>query len=52
MTISKGKKRVMVTLEIELVELLQKNAETENRSLSNYIETILINFVQYDKKGD
>lgn len=46
MTISKGKKRVMVTLEIELVELLQKNAEEENRSLSNYIETILKKFTE------
>lgn len=45
------KKRVMVTLRDELWVLLEANARRENRSLSNYIETLLWSELQKMEKS-
>jgi predicted HicB family RNase H-like nuclease len=41
MAVSKENDRIMVTLPRELKEQLEKEAAAENRSLSNYILTLL-----------
>ena len=38
----KKTKVVALSLKIEVVEQAKKNAKSENRTLSNYIETLLI----------
>lgn len=43
MTISKDNTRVLVTIPKELREELEEEAAKENRSLSNYIQTLLLN---------
>jgi predicted HicB family RNase H-like nuclease len=43
MAISKDKTRTMLTLSKELKRQLEKEAAAENRSLNNYIVTILEN---------
>lgn len=46
MAISKDNTRVLVTMPKELREKLEKEAEKENRSLSNYIVTVLAKHVE------
>lgn len=46
MVVAKGNSRIMVTLSDELRESLEKEAKKENRSLSNYIVTVLKSTVQ------
>ena len=41
MVVSKNNSRVMITLSKDLRESLEQQASVENRSLSNYIVTIL-----------
>lgn len=50
MTIGKNKTRVVVTLEKEFKDKLQKQADNENRSIGNYIETILLDY--FKNKGE
>lgn len=45
MAISESKTRTLVTLDKELKKKLEELAEKENRSFSNYVETILKNHV-------
>jgi hypothetical protein len=44
-------KRVEAHLLPETVEALKQLADQQNRSLKNYIETVLINHVKDQKKG-
>lgn len=46
MTISNDKTRTMLTLKKELKEQAQRQAEKENRSLNNLIETALIEYLK------
>lgn len=46
MALSKDKTRIMVNINKDLKDLLQKKADAENRSLSNFLETILINYIK------
>lgn len=48
MTVSKDKVRVMITLDKDFKDLLSEKADQENRSLSNYIETLLKSFINED----
>ena len=41
MAVSKDKKRLVVTLEASFAAALEAAAKRENRSISNYLETIL-----------
>jgi predicted CopG family antitoxin len=43
MVIGKDKKRVMITMSMDLYNQLLKEADHDNRSLSNYVVDILIN---------
>lgn len=47
---SKDTKRVEAHLLPEVVEKLKALADKQNRSLKNYIETILINHIKEQKK--
>lgn len=43
MAVSKDNKRILITLPREICEKIEKKAKSENRSLSNYLATIIIN---------
>lgn len=43
-------KRVEAHLMPDIIEALRKLADKENRSLKNYIETVLINHIKEQKK--
>lgn len=46
MTISNEKIRISLTLKKEIKETAQKQAEKENRSLNNLIETALLDYLK------
>ena len=41
MPVSKGKKRILITLSENIIEEARKLADADKRTLSNYIEKIL-----------
>lgn len=49
MTIAKDKTRREVHLTKEVLDLLQKQADEEGRSLKNLMETILIKYAKQNK---
>ncbi|CEP46364.1 Uncharacterised protein [[Clostridium] sordellii] len=50
MALGKDKTRVLVNLPIELKEEIEKYAKEENRSLSNYIVNLIINYKDDNRK--
>lgn len=52
MAIPDDKIRVMITIEKELKEELEKEAKEDNRSLSNYIGHLLINRTSKKETGN
>lgn len=51
-TIAINKKSTSLRLEEGLYNLIQKLAKKENRSVNNYIETILFNAVGYNEPNE
>jgi len=41
MTVSKGKKRILITLSENIIDEAKKLADADKRTLSNYIEKLL-----------
>ena len=52
MGIAKDKKRYEVHLKEEIVSVLQKQADNENRSLKNLMESIIIQYVNNLKNNE
>ena len=50
MAVSKENSRIVVTIPKEIKKEFEKNARKENRSLSNYVSTILIHWYEQLRK--
>ena len=44
------KEKISITIDSDLLEILKKNAEKDDRSLSGYINTILKKHIENSKK--
>ena len=51
MTVGKDKVRTLISINKELKNQLQELAKKDNRSFNNYIINVLINHVEYEKRG-
>ena len=45
------KDKISITIDSDILELLRKNAETDDRSLSQYINIILKDFLKKNDKN-
>lgn len=50
MSISKGKTRIQVTIPLEIKEELTRKALLYNRSVSNYIATLILKDLEKDSR--
>ena len=48
--VGKGNTRIMVTLPEEIAEKVKEQAKKENRSLSNFVQTIILNYYANQEK--
>ena len=46
-----GRKIISIVVDEEMLKIIKENAKNENRSVSNYIESVLKKALNYDTKG-
>ena len=51
MTISKGKKRLVITMEKERAAEIEQAAREANRTISNYLETVILKHKEIYERG-